>query len=89
MEVILWIIFFLSAFLYRWVGKVCISQPIYNRPMLFWNPVRAKVIAYTPLIGFLLVVILGFVYTDKGWWYLGAVGVVWFFFSEIPYNLRK
>lgn len=89
MEIILWVIFCLSSFLYRWIGKVYVSQPRYNRPPLFWNPVRAKVVVAIPFLGFLLVVIGGFVYTDKGWWYLAAVIVAWFIFSEIPYEMKR
>lgn len=72
-ETILWVVFGVSTILYFWVGKSFISQPDYNVPMIFRNPVAGKILVLAPQLGFLAVAILGFVLTDSGWWYLGAV----------------
>lgn len=72
-ETILWVVFGVSTILYFWVGKSFISQPDYNVPMIFRNPVVGKILVLAPQLGFLAVAILGFVLTDSGWWYLGAV----------------
>ena len=49
------------------------SQPKFNHPQLFWNPVVAKTLVRAPLFGLGAVVIGGFVFTTNGWWFLGAV----------------
>jgi len=72
-ETILWVVFGVSAILYFWVGKSFISQPDYNVPSIFRNPAVGKILVLAPQLGFLIVAILGFVLTDNGWWYLGAV----------------
>lgn len=70
---ILWVVYGVSAIVYLWVGKSFISQPDYDVPPIFRNPVVGKFLVLAPQLGFLAVVILGFVFTDNGWWYLGAV----------------
>ena len=72
-SVVLWVVFAVSAILFRYVGKSFISQPDYNVPEIFRNPGTAKLLVTLPQLGFLTVAILGFVLTDNGWWYLGAV----------------
>lgn len=72
-EIILWVVFAVSAILFWWVGKSFMSQPDYNVPEIFRNPVIGKLLVLTPQLGFLAVAILGFVFTEDGWWYLGAV----------------
>ena len=72
-EIILWILFALCCVLFWWVGKVFISQPDYNVPAIFRNPFAGKFLVLSPQLGFLFVVIGGFVFTDSGWWFLGAV----------------
>lgn len=73
MEVVLWILFAVSAALYWWVGKVFVSQPKFNHPQLFWNPAVAKALVTAPLLGLGAVAVGGFVFTTSGWWFLGAV----------------
>lgn len=72
-EIILWVAFGLSAGLYWWVGKSFISQPDYNVPMIFRNPVMGKALILLPQLGFVAVAIGGFALTEIGWWFLGAV----------------
>lgn len=83
-EVILWIVFAVSAILFWWVGRSFMSQPDYNVPEVFRNPVIGKLLVLTPQIGFLAVAILGFVFTEIGWWYLGAVIVATVLLSSRP-----
>jgi len=83
-EIILWIIFGLSAALFWWVAKTFISQPDYNVPMVFRNPLVGKILVLAPQLGFLAVVVLGFVTTDRGWWFLGAVIVAVVLVSKRP-----
>ncbi|MEO3680129.1 hypothetical protein ABGI61_13940 [Rheinheimera sp. FR7-31] len=73
--VVLWIVFAVSAMLFRYVGKSFISQPDYNVPEIFRNPGIAKLLVILPQLGFASVIMLGFIITDNGWWYLGAVVV--------------
>lgn len=72
MEVVLWILFAVSAALYWWVGKVFVSQPKLNHPQLFWNPTVANALVTAPLLGLGAVAVGGFVFTASGWWFLGA-----------------
>jgi len=73
LETILWSVFVFSAILFWWVGKSFMSQPDYNVPRIFRDPVVGKILILLPQLGFLIVVILGFVSTENGWWFLGAV----------------
>lgn len=72
MEVVLWILFTVSAGLYWWVGKVFVSQPKHNHPQLFWNPAVAETLVTAPLLGLGAVAVGGFLFTTSGWWFLGA-----------------
>ena len=72
-DIFLWFVFGISTILFWWVGKTFISQPDYNVPMIFRTPVIGKLLILLPQIGFLTVAVLGFVLTDNGWWFLGAV----------------
>jgi hypothetical protein len=77
MEIVLWIIFCFSVFFYPRIGS---NHPIIT--VLFGIPVISHVRSYISISGLLLVVLGGFIYTDKGWWYLGAV-VLWILFLVI------
>lgn len=81
---ILWVVFWVSAALHVWVGKVFISQPDYNVPAVFRNPLMGKVLVLTPQLGFLVVAIGGFLFTDHGWWFLGSVIATILIFSSRP-----
>lgn len=83
-DILLWGLFGVSAAIYWWVGKVYISQPKFNHPAIFWNPIRAKVLLLVPQLGFLLSVTGGFIYTQNGWWYLGAVVIGFVALSSRP-----
>lgn len=72
-EIALWVIFIISSGLYWWVGKSFISQPDYNVPMIFRNSIVGKSLVLLPQLGFVCVAIGGFVFTENGWWFLGAV----------------
>ena len=72
MDVVLWIVFAVSAALYWWVARVYVSQPKFNHPRLFWNPAVATTFLAAPLLGLLAVAVGGFVFTSNGWWFLGA-----------------
>jgi hypothetical protein len=58
------------------VGRVFVSQPKFNHPAIFWNPTVAKTLVILPYRGFLAVAIGAFVLTAHGWWFLGAVLVL-------------
>lgn len=73
MEVLLWILFVVSAALFWWVGKAFVSQPRSNHPGIFWNSMVAKILVIAPLLGLGAVAVGGFVFTASGWWFLGAV----------------
>lgn len=83
-SIVLWVLFGISAAIYWWVGKVYISQPKFNHPSIFWSPMRAKILLLAPQVGFLLAVVGGFVYTENGWWYLGAVVLGFIALSSRP-----
>lgn len=87
-DIFLWAVFGVSAVIYWWVGKVYISQPKWNHPRIFWHTVRAKILMIAPQLGFLISLIGGFVYTQNGWLYLGAVLLTIIVFSSRPYNLE-
>lgn len=72
-EIVLWVVFVISAALYFWVGKSFVSKPHFNVPRVFWSSAAAKAFLLAPQLGFLAVVIGGFVFTEHGWWFLGAV----------------
>ena len=71
-DILIWLALVVSAALYWWVGKVYVAQPKFNHPAIFWNATIATILLATPPLGLLLCVVGGFIYTDIGWWYLGA-----------------
>ncbi|MFE8073524.1 hypothetical protein QQM79_20955 [Marinobacteraceae bacterium S3BR75-40.1] len=83
-EMALWVIFVVSSGLYWWVGKIFISQPDYNVPQIFRNPMAARTFVLFPQLGFVAVVISGFVFTEHGWWFLGAIIGAVVLFSSRP-----
>ena len=68
----LWIGFALNFAAFLWIGRNFISQPRMNWPPIFWNPVAQAVGVTGPWIVFFAIIICGSVWTDQGWWYLGA-----------------
>jgi hypothetical protein len=76
-NIVLGLAFVMIAALHWWVAKAYLSQPRQNHPMIFWNPVRAAGLVIAPQVGFVLLVVLGFMFTNIGWWLLG-VSVVTF-----------
>jgi hypothetical protein len=73
MTVGIWTLFAISAAVYWYVSRSFMSQADWNVPAIYRNRVLARLLVIAPQAGFLLVPILGFLFTDHGWWYLGAV----------------
>jgi hypothetical protein len=69
----IWVLFGVCALLYLYVSKSFISQPDWNVPRIFHNHTVAKLLIISPQVGLAAVAILGFMLTEHGWWYLGAV----------------
>jgi len=88
-ELFLWLLCVTSTLLHWWVGKVYISQPRFNHPRIFWNPIMANTLTIAPQLGFLLTVIGGFILTGNGWWYLGVVIFCGIVFSSMPEKYRN
>jgi len=83
-DITLWIIFGFGTLLFWYIGKVYISQPDYNVPPIFRNPIIGKFLVLVPQIAYLAVAILGFILTDNGWRFLIAVIVAVIFLSPKP-----
>ena len=86
-EIGLWLSLVFTILVYIWVGKVYISQPRFNRPRLFWNPVVALILSNVPFVGFLGITIAGFILTEHGWWFLGVSVASFFIFAVRPQGL--
>ena len=70
---IIWVIYSVITLLFWYVGTFFISQPDYNVPSIFRKPLLGKLLVLLPQLGYLAVIIFGFIFTDNGWWFLGSV----------------
>jgi hypothetical protein len=87
-EVLLWIGVGIAALIYRWVGKVLISQHRMYRPPIFYNEsVATAAIAASP-IAFIAIIVAGFWLTDIGWYYVAAIVVLCGVFAVRPHAHR-
>ncbi len=80
----LWLSLLGNIFLYILIGKFYISQPSYNRPALFYNPIIAVTLSNLPFVGFIAVIIFGFLATNNGLWFLFASIASFIAFSVKP-----
>lgn len=53
-----------------WVYNAYYTQPKYNHPAIFWNPLARLVLSYGPLIGIVGLVVAAFFITDHPWMFL-------------------
>lgn len=83
--IILGVIQAVNLFVYRWVGKVFTSQPRFNHPKIFHNPLAQSVLCYGPMVTMAILVILAFVLTNSPWIFLGLTLAGFVAFSARPH----
>jgi hypothetical protein len=83
-EIWLWLALSIITLLYIWVGRVLVSQPPDNRPPIFYSDAAAAAGMAAPLIGYVAVTAAGFLFTEAGWFYLGAAVLAYWIFAVKP-----
>jgi hypothetical protein len=81
---ILGILQVLCLLLYGWVGRVFISQPRWNHPAIFHNPVTRGVLVAGPLVAIVALVVCAFLFTNSPWLFLGLSVAGWVALSPRP-----
>jgi hypothetical protein len=81
---LLWIAVGLATLVYRWVGRILIGQPAFNRPPIFYNESTATAAIAAAPIAFVAIIALGFLLTESGWYYLSAVAILCVVFAVRP-----
>ena len=72
--------------LMRYVGKNLITQPDWNVPEIFRNPIIAKALVIGTQILLVTLIVLAFFLTDHPWWFLAGSTGVFFLFAAPPYG---
>lgn len=75
-----------SAGLHWYVSKHFFGVEKHLRPAIFQNAGLTKLLVPAPQFGFLIVIILGFILTEHGWWYLIAVLIAGMSLATVPKN---
>lgn len=81
----IWIFLILQIILVRigwWVYHTYFTQPRYNHPRIFWNPVARFILEYGPTTGIIGLVVAGFFFTSHPWLFLLLTVIVLGFFSR-------
>lgn len=73
-----------SLLVYGWVGRVFISQPRWNHPAIFHNPVARGVLIVVPLVAIVALVVCAFLFTNSPWLFLGLSVAGWVALSPRP-----
>lgn len=60
-----------------WVYNAYYTQPKYNHPPIFWNPLARTLLVYGPLTGILGLVITAFFLTSHPWLFLFFTLAFW------------
>lgn len=60
----------LNFFLARWVGKNFVTQPDWNVPGLFQNPLLARLLVIGPQVVFFGLIVAAFFLIVSPWWFL-------------------
>lgn len=74
----------LCLLLYGWVGRVFISQPRWNHPAIFHNPITRGVLVAGPLVAIVALVVCAFLFTNSPWLFLGLSVAGWVALSPRP-----
>jgi hypothetical protein len=77
-----------ALLLYRWVGKVFVSQPAYNHPGIFHDATARLLLCYGPLVVMAVLVILAFFVTNSPWLFLGLTIAGFIACSVKPSDIR-
>jgi hypothetical protein len=83
---VLGIIQLVNIGLMRYVGKNFITQPDWNVPALFRNPLIARLLVIGTQVLFVVLIVLAFFLSKSPWWFLGASVGLFFAFSAPPYG---
>lgn len=73
-----------NLLIYRWVGKVFLSQPRFNHPSIFHNATVASALLYGPMVMMAILVILAFFVTESPWLFLALTIAGFIAFSSRP-----
>lgn len=60
-----------------WVYQVYFTQPSYNHPSIFWNPLMRTLLIYGPSMGIVALAISAFFLTSHPWLFLVSTIVFW------------
>lgn len=60
----------ITLLVYRWVGQVCLSQPLFKHPHIFHNPTARRILLFGPPVCWLALIVLAFSFTDSPWAFL-------------------
>jgi len=55
---------------YRWVGQVCLSQPLFRHPAIFHSSTARRVLLFGPPVSWLALIVLAFFFTEWPWAFL-------------------
>lgn len=69
-------LFIFSLIVTMFVNNQYWRRPPYERAPMWRNPIVFYTIGFLPIVAMLSSIALAFVYTDYGWWFVGAIVLV-------------
>ena len=84
--IILGVVQFVNILIMRYVGKNFITQPDWNVPSIFRNPVAGKLLVIGPQVALVALIILGFIVTNSPWWFAGISIIAFIILAPPPYG---
>ncbi|OFW87506.1 MAG: hypothetical protein A3J37_07285 [Alphaproteobacteria bacterium RIFCSPHIGHO2_12_FULL_45_9] len=59
-----------------WVYYSYMTQPRYNHPAIFWNPLVRTILIWGPFVGIASLFFVAFTMTSSPWWFV-AFSIIW------------
>jgi hypothetical protein len=85
-ETWLWVALAITAVVYYWVGRNIVGQPTWSYPRLFRGRGSRTIAVLVPLVAFVGVIAIAFLYTDQGWWVLAVSAAIFFLLAVRPHS---